>query len=215
MGIALITSTTAGSGADTITTLAMNTTGATLLVAVVSDGGASPATVTDSKGNTWSPLTNYAGAVTQCRISYCVPTSVGTGHTVTATGASGSFPAMCVAAWSGTKATSPLDGSTGATHANGTGTSLACGNISPAEDGELFIAGFAGDAAAASAINLGYTIAETVPLGASWAANLAYLIQTTAAARNPTWTLADQDAQAAHASFKAAPTSNGNFFLFF
>src|SRR5688572_25297499 len=86
---------------DDVTTSGVNTTGANLLVVVCTDEGASPATITDSKGNTWSSLTTRSSSLSNVRIHYATPSSVGAGHTFTATGAAGSFPAICASAYGG------------------------------------------------------------------------------------------------------------------
>lgn len=89
--------------ANAVTTDAIDTTGATLLVVILSDhAGTSP--VSDSKGNTWTALTAQAavdvgggigGAV---RLHYVINPIVGTGHTFTG-GSPASGPAIAIQAW--------------------------------------------------------------------------------------------------------------------
>ncbi len=102
MAFALVANAGSGSG----TTSAVDTTGADLLVAAVAyfDGAG---TVTDSKGNTWTGLTPATpGSGRACRLLYCVPTSVGGGHTFSTPSG---FGGLCVSAWSGVDTATPFD----------------------------------------------------------------------------------------------------------
>jgi hypothetical protein len=99
-------------GSNGGTTAGVNTTGADLLVAVISyynGAGASPVP-TDSNANTWTQIgTTQAGSNTSVKMFYVASPTVGTGHTFSSTssGAS-SFSSMEIGAWSGSAA-SPLD----------------------------------------------------------------------------------------------------------
>ena len=67
------------------TTSAIDTTGATLLVAlIVTDTGGG--TMSDSKGNTWTALTAHSGGTTVTgQLFYVSNPTVGSGHTFTPT----------------------------------------------------------------------------------------------------------------------------------
>jgi hypothetical protein len=93
-------------------TLTQDTTGATLLVLVVSNGGNDPtgATITDSNNNTWhfvlpfAPQLGAAGGVTTFYAfdKTGAPLVVGPGHSVTVSYAVAAFQAVSFAAFSGT-----------------------------------------------------------------------------------------------------------------
>jgi hypothetical protein len=67
------------------TTAAINTSGATLLVAWLAVEGADPTAPTDSYNNVWQPLPVYAnGPSSHGRFFYAYNPMVGPGHTFTA-----------------------------------------------------------------------------------------------------------------------------------
>ncbi len=169
----------------------LDTTGATLLVAVLGVYIANP-TISDSKGNTWNYLTAYQRASgTYVRIAYAWqsgalgPLTTGAGHTFTAIGADG---AGVVFAFSGTyTAGDPFDG-----QVNGAIATIAQGAITPSA-GDLVISGFLN--------NNGSTAGSTITGAGSdiaWSAMLvqasttyetgaaAYLLSASGAALNPT-----------------------------
>lgn len=202
-GITYLTSVAQGSTNGLgFTTASINTTGASLIVAVICDYVAETATVlTDSQSQTWTILTTSTGVVTRCRIAYTIPSSTSAMHTFTLTQA-GSYPSICVACFSGTHATTPFDVQNGAT---GSGTSIQTGSVTPTTDGQLLIAGITGSIAGAVAINSSFVdlLEVTNSGGAHLSCSLAYYIQPTAAAINPTWSWSGSDQVATRiASFK-------------
>lgn len=191
------------SGQGTVTTGAIDSTGADLLV-VLAVGGF--LTITDSKSNSWSALTQGTQDFTDCRISYSRPTSVGSGHTFT-TG--GSYMAVLVAAFSGS-VVSPFDQENGGV--SNDGTSGSGGSVTPTENNELVIAGLGlGGNGSSPSVDSGFTIAQSknAVSGVNFGGALAYKIQTTAGAVNPgwTWTTAS-DAVMRTATFKDTPSSS-------
>ena len=193
-------------GKDGVTSSSIDTTGADFLVMVVGAYKSFPPTVSDSKSNTWSALTlRDSGDSARILIYYVANPTVGTGHTFTLTGSS-SYGSMCVHAFSGAKLTSPFDVENGVT--GGVDTSRAPGSITPSENNELLITGGTQDAIVSNlAIGSSYTLADNVYTGSgtNFASSLAYLIQTTAGASNPTWswTTSSHNAEVI-ASFKVA-----------
>lgn len=174
------------------TTEAIDTTGATLIVVLVASLSSSPVSPTDSKGNTWSPL-NHAddgGIHTQMWVAY-PPEDVLTdaAHTFTAAGA-GEFPAIVVAAFSGTTTYDDAVNSAAAAAAAGT---MSPGSCSTSEDGELVFTslGFytSGGAGLPLSIGSGFTIIDSIDYvpGTNFGGALAYLNQMTAGAVNPVW----------------------------
>ncbi len=218
MAITRIATVTASSAAgSSITSGAIDTTGANFLVFVLAEATtASEMTVSDSKGNTWNGLTSQSAGQVRVRIFWSTPTSVGSGHTFTATTVDGdTFPAIGVSAYSGVKASSPFDQQNGATN---TSSTIATGNVTPTEDNELIISGICALTSSFS-INSGLTIRGSklfVP-ATSVGMAIADLVETSITAKNPTWTLsASDDNAAAIATFKGVPsTATGNFFMFF
>lgn len=222
MAITLVGSVSAASpdGAG-FTSGGLNTTGANFLVAAVSsyEVNAAP-TLSDSNSNAgWTGLTqqtNAGGA--RVRLFYCLSPTVGSGHTFTLAGA-GSYAALAVAAFSGAAASSAFDQQNGATDATSLQT-FQPGGVTPSEDNELLVAavgsGTSTVAASTWSIDLGFTVAETEDYtgAAHFALALAYLVQTAAAAKNPTWTFGGAPSAASGpvavvATFKAASGGGG------
>jgi RHS repeat-associated protein len=81
-----------------MTPVAIDTTGATFIIAAVSYNTGLTPTITDSKGNTWTPLTasTVTGTVSE-RLYYAANPVVGTGYTFSNT-ATSNFSSICVAA---------------------------------------------------------------------------------------------------------------------
>jgi hypothetical protein len=204
MTIALLSHTyKQGNSGGSGTSPAIDTTGASLLVAYVADfTGSAASTFADSQGNTWTALT--ARPLTgnmRSQMYYCAAPTTSASHTFSATGTN-SFAAIAIAAYSGT-ATSPYDQETGATTL--TGTSLATGSVTPSENNELVIYG-CGYASSALSVSVG-TMLDTAAIigGTSYGIGLAYEIQTTATARSPSWSWSSSNScSTTIATFKAA-----------
>lgn len=205
MAIAVVQTAVAGStGGTTVTTGAVDTTGANLIVISVSSYNSAVAP-TDSKGNTWTPLTDRLNGAYHERLYYCASPTVGSGHTFTAAGAA-SYPTICVLAFSGAHAT-PFDQESGGGAASG--TSSQPGSITPSEDNCVLVTGVDFGAGVAASINGSFT-ASSVDYDTSdhMGGGIAYKIQTTAGAENPTWSWTISGVNAtAMASFKAAASS--------
>src|SRR5690606_14939955 len=73
---------------------------------------------------------------------YCVNPAVGAGHTFTLSG-SNVYGNIQMQAWSGVDTADPLEAETGATRTNGV-SPLSSGAVSPANDGALLVAHYAG-----------------------------------------------------------------------
>lgn len=178
---------TAGHGnSSTFTTSAIDTTGATAIVVNVSCAGIFQ--LTDSKGNVWSATGSYAASPLWNVLFYAANPVVGTGHTFTI---ASPFCSAEVAAFSGVTGVLPMDKYLTGT---GTGTSAQPGSITPTNANSVVVAGIGTPSSgtiAISAIDSGFTITDTVNAGAgvTEGGGLAYLVQTSATAENPTWTL--------------------------
>lgn len=194
--IASSTYTVAGStGADTVTTPGITTTGANFIVAVVTyyDGGTF-SNFQDSKGNTWTKRTVYTDTnATAAHVVqyYVVNPTVGSGHTFTAW-CTACAPGIAIHAFSGVN-TSPFDVE------NGTGTTISTsrlqpGAVTPSQDNELIITGplTNGGGAPAMTINAGFTTDPGISYtGNHFTTDIGYIINgagTSGIAVNPDWT---------------------------
>jgi hypothetical protein len=190
MAIALVASTqTAGQNGNT--SAGITTTGATLFVAKLSRNGFNAATLSDSKGNTWILIAEfYDTNNVKCGIYYCANPTTDAAQTFTVGGTSVSA-SLSVSAWSGTEIVSVLDTSAGAN--GGSSSTRQPGSVTPASNGSLIISAFAAEAASSLSIDSGFTkleeTAHNLPTNYGPTA-IGYLIQGTAGAINPTWTLA-------------------------
>jgi hypothetical protein len=204
MAIALVVSVSAAStNGNAVTTSAIDTTGANLLVLLLGEY-ASGTTPSDSKSNNWTALNTYTGGVTLSRLWYVKNPTVGSGHTFTG-GKSTNYPAIAVLAFSGADTSAPFDVQNGISQGSNV-TSQATGSITPGSDGEVVVAGgsWQADTSAAS-VDSGMTLQEIkYHTSNSEAAFIAYKVQGTAAAINPTfsWTTSVPVALSI-ASFKA------------
>lgn len=171
------------------TSSAINTTGASLLVVSVSwyQNVPRPA-LTDSKGNTWVALTEIKFSVTGNVLYYCKNPTVGSGHTFTLA-QSGSYCSGQILAFSGTDTTAPFDVENGASVTRFS-VPPRPGSITPSVDGCVLVVGMSsGDGTSGFSIDGGFTLTDQVPQTSSvcQGAAAAYLVQTSAAAANPTW----------------------------
>lgn len=177
------------------TTAAVDTTGATFLVAFVA--GIGTRTVSDSKTNTWVPLTDEGGTDPSGRLFYVTNPTVGTGHTFTVSGTS-IFATLCVQAHSGVDIVSPHDQeAVGGSGSGWTNANAQPGSITPPGDGYLIVAGF-GTAIGTpfDGIDSGLTITNEIQFagGNNYAGAMAYVYQTTGAPINPLWDFAGTQA---------------------
>lgn len=191
MAYALVSHLGAQLGANGGTSGSLNTTASDLLIVVCAfDGfGGTGLSLSDSKTNTWTAITpDQGGAYYQAlRIYYAKNPTVGTGHTFSF-GSTGSAASMYIGAFSGADLTLPKDQQNG--NAQDAVTSLATGSITPTTDNQLVVAGLATPDPTTVGIGGSFTIAGTAAAISfqNEGSTLAYLIQTTATAANPTWT---------------------------
>lgn len=206
----------AASTSDTfaVTTGNINTVGANLIVLAIADyvgEGASP-TPTDNQGNTWTGLTaSTAAGWTHCRLWYSFNPTTNASHTFSSpTTGEIRHPVILVAAFSGAGA-SPADQEEGDF---GVGTSLATGSITPSQNNELIISAVCFSVTGGTTVNESMTETndQEYAIGVSMAGAMAYKIQTTATAINPTWSFSSIEAAAVVASFKSE-TNYGRLIL--
>jgi hypothetical protein len=170
------------SGNDGGTSASITTTGATLIV--ISTGSVTNApTVSDSKGNTYTRLTTHQASVGRHTLYYKLAPTVGTGHTFTLAGTD-IYAGAIVFAFAGVVSYYHESG-----NATTGGSPLASGSITPPTNGALIITGLgANDPATNTITPSGFTQTSLannpniyIEQSAGW------LVQTTAAAINPTW----------------------------
>lgn len=164
-------------------TSGIDTTGADLLVVHAAALSAVSIAITDSKGNTWTALTDQdEGFSGHSRFFYSKNPTVGTAHTFTNTS---SYASLCVAAFSGADTTAPFDVENGF---QGTLTTVQPGSVTPGVDNELVVTGLAMYTPQTFTINSSMTIIEQqIGTAISIGSSLAYIVQGTLAAINPTW----------------------------
>ena len=187
-GIEVVDDTAAyASNGNNVTTDAIDTTGANLLIIGLATYAGSVTTVSDSKGNTWTALTQYGTSDSTVRLYYAENPTVGTGHTFSADEGA-KYPAISVLAVKGAATSSVADQQNGGTVV--ISTTVQPGSVTPTEDNELVVTITCGYSGAPSAIDGGFALSSSVDYhsGQSMAGGLAYLIQGAAAATNPTWT---------------------------
>lgn len=193
--ISRIASTTAtfkdGAGA---TTSALDTTNATLLVVgYMANRDLSTTVVSDSKGNTWHSATVYSYSDHYVTFYYSwdhggSALSVGSGHTVSVS-QTGYHGALTFVAYSGSLTTSdPYDQHNGG---GGEGSSTEQpGSITPSANGSLVLlnVGILLTSITVSSVSDSFSLMTSASLSGEFSTTLADLIQTTAAAINPTIT---------------------------
>jgi hypothetical protein len=191
-----------------LTTAGINTTGADLIVVsvVVDTNGAGIAgnrpTITDSNSNGWTQIKAQAdgSGVSATYLFFSHNPTVGSGHTFTSTTATVPAGTITVQAWSGSVVGTVTDhnnaGNTGAA------TSLQPGSITLSQNNSLVVASFGGldgDAGDTQSIGSGFALSDqnTFVGGNHYAGAMAYLVQGSAAAINPTWSWTNSSASAA------------------
>lgn len=180
---------TSKAGSSNPVTTAIDTTGATLIVVTVTGSNTSPS-LADSKSNTWTRIElQNSGANATSAMYYAVSPTVGAGHTFTATE---TFSMIFVQAWSGNSLVSPLDQHT--SHTSPSGSTFQPGSITPLQPNELVLSsGFCGNTTGGGipSVNSGMTAVDGLAGagGSNYGGGaMAYIVQTSAVAINPTWT---------------------------
>lgn len=190
--------------------ITFDSTGADLIVVTVGFSNNATMTMVDSKGNTPVALTKYfssLNATSQIWYITNLGANVGSGHQLTLSGG-GTAVAATVRVYSGAHFTAPFTAENGS-GATG-GTTIRPGSITPPDNNSVVVTGYVGlltgtpETVDSSFINL-----VAVSGTPNWAVASADLIQTTAAAVNPTWSTNSIAVQQACsiASFKSTPAA--------
>jgi hypothetical protein len=188
---------TNGSFAGTITSPVLNTTGATVLIAIASQfGGSYPISFTDSLGNDWHVLPVVSGGgVSAPQIAYAYqgpggigPVLVGAGHTAVAVSAGGDI-ALTFMAWSGVlSASDPFESYSDA--ASSATLTTQPGSVSAVASGDLIISGLGGlNLTGPASINESFVYNADF-IGSTDGIASAYLVAPSTSPVDPTWTIA-------------------------
>lgn len=185
----------------------IDTTGATLLVLALTwetSTSGNECTVSDSAGNTWVSLTLRTQGALRTHLFYVLGPTTSATHTFNAAGTiNNSFPTIGVLAFNDN--VNMLDSQSGAGTASG--TTLQPGSITPVVNNEVFVTALNSSAGSNGALSIDSSFNITFNLGNSATSDnlgLAYKIQTSAGAENPTWTQASGVGVAAMAVFRSS-----------
>lgn len=208
-GVTLLAHALNDDNSSSLSTPAIDTRGATLLViAECTFASGTPKTPTDSQSNTWQSLAAYGmpSVGGEGAIFYSVAPQTSASHVFV--DPASDYNAMAVLAFSGTlTGSNVLDSSNG--NYEKSGANVMPGNIVPTQVGELVVSfACSGDThASTAAINGGFTLVQFLSGNANGSNSedlgAAYLVTPSLATVNPTWTLAgDTNINSTIASFK-------------
>jgi hypothetical protein len=223
MSIGYLDQTSKGStGGNSVTTDPMDTTSADLLVACLQYywGVVNPATLTDSKGNTWTlhgGNNTVSPTVSVLRIYTCFNPTTDAAHTFTVA-ENATYAAISVLAFVGAAA---YEANTSAIVQGGSGagdlgaSAIQPGSITPAENNELLITALGRRYITSTAnVDSGFTkVGHVVESdGNHLGLDVAFKIQSTAAAINPTWSWTTiDDCIAAMLAITETPDASNDF----
>lgn len=218
MAFSYLTGTTAGSSdANSVTTSSINSSGATLIVVGVAINGNSPTAPTDNQGNTYTQAITVSSGIARSAIYYCVNPTTNSSHTFSYSQFN-TTPTLFVNVFDGGTSTVDVTNSTN----NTVSTTIQPGSVTPTSDGQLFVTVLSNFVAIADtySINSSFTITQRREVANPNAQDgaIAYKIQTTGGAENPTWSHSNTTTNGACiATFKlnGSTSVNSNFLPFF
>lgn len=200
----------------------ISTVGATLLVMSIGQYDnvtAVAPTISDSASNTWTLAVTIGGGSNQIQYIYYVanPATSATHNFTTFWSAGGAYPSQQVTAWSGVATSSPLDQTSSSWNSGAaSAATIQPGSLTPSVNNCLIITSEgnfnSGGTGPSLTINESFTITnqDASVYGSYCGSGQAYLIQTTAAAVNPTWTLASTTNQFDYLALMAVFKPSGN-----
>jgi hypothetical protein len=212
MAIALVTSFSAGStNGNGFTSGTFNDSGANLRVVAVCEQGARDAVITDSDANTWTKIRQENGGFAAgVQLWYAYNITGGSGKTITLTCTNGNLPSFALVSFSGTQVADPFDQQNGASSLF-TSTQQP-GSVTPTSNDQVLVSALGAlSDDGVGVIDGGFTVRQTITAVGSQnlTVSIAELIQTTAAAANPTWTYDGTENIAVIGTFKAAAGGGG------
>ncbi len=190
----------ASGGGSEATTGGVTTSGATLIVISASwlNNTSASVTISDSRGNTWTPLTARVSANVTTQLYYCYAPSVGINHNFTVAG-SLTFPSIQIQAWGRMTISSPFDVENGG--GSTSSATVSTNSITPSQNSALIIAGLSDNANSVPStvsINNNFNISDTTPASASViGGSMAYKIIRSGLPTSATWTTSQTNAEAA------------------
>jgi hypothetical protein len=194
----------------------INTTGANLLVVFVSwlNNVGQSITLTDSKSNAWTSAVDASATQDQSQIFYCLNPTVGASHTFTVTGVGNVIANGGVQAWSGAASANVL-GPTNSVNLSSFTSPIQPGSVSPWIAGSLVVTGVTWfGATGAVSINDSFTISDQVDTASTYYASaMAYLIDSSPGAINPSWSGPDSYRSSAIAVFLPQGPTTQNIFV--
>lgn len=195
-GIAVGTTNQCAGGANSAVIGPITTTGNFAIVSV-SVATTITASVADTNGNTYTPLTRQVQGP-DGQMFYSKNYASGS-NTVTVTASGVGFVGACLVTFSGLTTSAPFDQESGTTATPV--TTIQPGALTPSAANSLIVTSLTH--ASSLLVSIGgsatFTMAGSIALsaGTNYANDVAYLIQTTAASVNPLWTVDSADQLAA------------------
>ena len=188
--ITLVAHTIVNGAGATITTSAIDTTGANLIVLYYSAALGGPFTASDSKSNSYTATATNSDASCFGGMYFIYGPTVGSGHTFSIGNGTAIVGTLGVQAYNNTVGSTVDQNNVGD---NGAGaTTVQPGSVTPSSNNEVLITGLCNAQAGGTpyTIDSGFTIIDQIGFvgGTSFGGGMANLIQTTAAVKNPTWT---------------------------
>jgi hypothetical protein len=179
---------------SSVTTGSIDTTSATGIVIAVADFVSNAHTLSDSEGNTYDgSLTAYDDTgLGQIKLYFHKNPTTDAAHTFTVSSPGGNcFPAIVVVAFSGTDTATFYDGTQNGLGSASTSTTRQPGSITPSEDDCVVVSALVmAEPITATISGGGFSAVDDQEIftgGQSLGVALAFAIQTTATATNPTW----------------------------
>ena len=199
----------------------INTTGATLIVISVATDANTGFTLSDSASNTWTKVASYGPSIASysnefITFFYCISPTTSATHNFTVTGTySAGSAAIFVQAYNAS-GTITLDQNTGSAYTSSQ-SSIAPGSITPSTPNQLVISAMRYDGGGhySPFCGSGFTVTDSLTddYDYQYGGGMAYLLQGSAAAVNPSWTWSNGNTSGSAwvGSFKlvaAGPTIN-------
>lgn len=177
-----------GSGASVdVTTDAISSVGGSLIVIGLGRfSGGTGITISDSQGNTWTPLTQSTLAGPAARLFYVENPTTNAAHTFTVSGTD-HYGCICVAVFQNTLTSGAFDVESAGGGAN-SGTTFQPGTLTPSQNNSILVTAVGVDSNVTFSIDSSFTILDQFGASGNYGAAMAYKVQGTAGADNPTWT---------------------------
>lgn len=187
----------AGNGAAIVTTPAIDTTGANLLVVIGGTASATLNPISDSKGNAWQQAEQFSNSPISMAIEYCATPVVGSNHTFSWDSANGP---LCVIALASAPSANPYDWSESAAAASP-------GGFGPSNANCMVITAMSCEQAEPYTVDTGFTIlaTENYVSGVSNGLAIAWQIMSSPAYFTLNWSGTGANVSSSIISFNVGP----------